>query len=79
MVTYRAAVKLAESRGVALDQLPLADLRGIDPRIDNRVFAALSVVASVNARGSYGGTAPGEVRCRVAEARAALGLDGDAK
>ncbi len=70
-----AAVKLAESRGVALDQLPLTDLQAIDARIDERVFAALSVEASVAARASHGGTAPDEVRKRVAEARAALGLE----
>ncbi len=70
-----AAVKLAESRGVALDALPLADLQAIDARIDERVFAALSVEASVAARASHGGTAPSEVRKRVAEARLALGLD----
>ena len=70
-----AAVKLAETRGVALDQLPLADLQVIDPRVDERVYAALSVEASVAARSSHGGTAPAEVRKRIAEARAALGLD----
>ncbi len=70
-----SAVKLAEGRGVALDALPLADLQAIDPRIDDRVFAALSVEASVAARASYGGTAPEQVRARVAEARAALGLE----
>ncbi|MDE2434931.1 MAG: argininosuccinate lyase [Sphingomonadales bacterium] len=70
-----AAVKLAESRGVALDQLPLSDLQAIDPRIDERVFAALSVEASVAARASYGGTAPEQVRARIAEARRALGLE----
>ncbi|MCZ8320009.1 MAG: argininosuccinate lyase [Novosphingobium sp.] len=70
-----AAVKLAESRGVALDALPLADLQAIDQRIDERVFAALSVEASVAARASYGGTAPEQVRQRVAEARVALGLE----
>ena len=70
-----AAVKLAESRGVALDSLPLADLQAIDPRIDERVFAALSVEASVAARSSHGGTAPDEVRKRVAEARTALGME----
>ncbi len=70
-----AAVKLAESRGVALDRLPLADLQAIDSRIDDRVFAALSVEASVAARASYGGTAPEQVRQRVAEAREALGLE----
>jgi argininosuccinate lyase len=69
-----SAVKLAESRGIALDKLPLDDLRAIDARIDERVYAALSVEASVAARASHGGTAPAEVRKRVAEARAALGL-----
>ncbi|MEO5705400.1 MAG: argininosuccinate lyase [Alteraurantiacibacter sp.] len=67
-----AAVKLAESRGVALDALPLADLQAIDGRIDSRVFAALSVEASVAARASYGGTAPDQVRLRVAEALSEL-------
>jgi argininosuccinate lyase len=70
-----AAVKLAESRGIALDALPLADLQAIDPRIDERVFAALSVDASVASRASYGGTAPEQVRQRVAEARVALELE----
>ncbi|MGE3691452.1 MAG: argininosuccinate lyase [Novosphingobium sp.] len=70
-----SAVKLAESRGIALDQLPLADLQAIDVRIGEGVFAALSVEASVAARSSHGGTAPGEVRKRVAEARKALGLE----
>ena len=70
-----AAVKLAESRGVALDQLPLEDLTAIDARIDDRVYAALSVEASVAARASHGGTAPDQVRLRVAEARVALGLE----
>ncbi len=70
-----AAVKLAESRGLALDALPLADLQAIDSRIDARVFAALSVESSVAARASYGGTAPEQVRARVAEARLALGME----
>ncbi|MFN3516801.1 MAG: argininosuccinate lyase [Novosphingobium sp.] len=70
-----AAVKLAESKGVALDQLALTDLQAIDARIDDRVYAALSVEASVAARASYGGTAPDQVKARVAEARVALGLE----
>ena len=70
-----SAVKLAESRGVALDQLPLADLQEIDSRIDDRVFAALSVEASVAARASHGGTAPEQVRKRVSEARKTLGME----
>ncbi len=67
-----AAVKLAESRGVALDQLPLEDLKAIDERVDQRVYAALSVEASVAARASFGGTAPAQVRKQVAEAKAEL-------
>ncbi len=70
-----AAVKLAESKGLALDRLPLSELRAIDERIDERVYDALSVEASVAARASYGGTAPDQVRARVAEARLALGLE----
>ncbi len=70
-----SAVKLAEARGIALDQLPLNDLTAIDGRIDERVFAALSVEASVAARSSYGGTAPDQVRVRVADARRSLGMD----
>ncbi|WP_121115462.1 argininosuccinate lyase [Croceibacterium ferulae] len=70
-----AAVKLAESRGVPLDALSLADLQAIDGRITDAVFAALSVEASVAARASHGGTAPAEVRKRVAEARGALGME----
>ena len=67
-----AAVKLAESRGIALDELSIEDLKAIDERIDDRVYKALSVEASVAARASYGGTAPAEVRKRVAEAKSAM-------
>jgi argininosuccinate lyase len=70
-----AAVRLAEEKGVALDRLPLADLQAIDRRIGEGVFGALSVEASVAARMSHGGTAPEQVRTRVAEARRALGMD----
>jgi argininosuccinate lyase len=71
-----AAVKLAESRGIALEALSLADLQAIDARIGEGVYAALSVEASVAARASHGGTAPAEVRKRIAEAREALGMGG---
>ena len=59
-------------RGVALDQLPLADLQAIDPRVTQDVYAALSVDASVAARASYGGTAPDQVRAQIARWKAAL-------
>jgi argininosuccinate lyase len=70
-----AAVKLAESDGKALDELTLDQLKSIDERIDERVYSALSVEASVAARASHGGTAPEQVRLRVAEARSALGME----
>jgi len=69
-----AAVKLAESKGVALEAVPLAELQGIDSRIGEGVYTALSVEASVAARASHGGTAPAQVRERIAEARKALGM-----
>ncbi|WP_126176359.1 argininosuccinate lyase [Tsuneonella rigui] len=70
-----SAVKLAESKGVALDALSLDQLREIDPRIDQRVFGALSVDSSVAVRASYGGTAPVRVREQVAAARQALDME----
>jgi argininosuccinate lyase len=66
-------VKLAEERGAALSDLPLEALQAIDARIDARLYDALSVDASVASRRSYGGTAPDQVRARVADARLALG------
>ena len=58
---------------MALDKLALEEMQAIDARIGEGVFAALSVESSVAARASYGGTAPDEVRKRVADARRALG------
>ncbi|OJW72178.1 MAG: argininosuccinate lyase [Sphingomonadales bacterium 63-6] len=70
-----ATVKLAESKGVALEALTLNELQAIDNRITEDVFPQLSVEASVASRASHGGTAPSEVEKRVAQARAALGMD----
>jgi argininosuccinate lyase len=68
-----SAVRLAEQDGKALDALSLDQLQAIDPRIDSRVFGVLSVGASVASRTSHGGTAPDQVRARIADARAAIG------
>ncbi|MXP41447.1 argininosuccinate lyase [Altererythrobacter soli] len=70
-----AAVRLAEEKGVALDALSLDELQAIDARIGEGVYKALSVEASVAARASHGGTAPDQVRRRVADARTALEMD----
>ena len=66
------AVATAEAAGVPLADLPIETLKGIDPRIDERVYAVLTVDASVASRMSHGGTAPAQVRARIAQARAAL-------
>jgi argininosuccinate lyase len=59
-------VKHAEDRGVALDQVTLADMRAVEPGITKDIFAVLSLEASVNSRESYGGTAPKRVREQIA-------------
>nr|WP_310467240.1 argininosuccinate lyase [Sphingomonas sp.] len=64
------AVAAAEFQNVALDQLDLADLQAIDPRIGEGALAALQLDSSVAARTSAGGTAPDRVREAVRAARA---------
>ena len=51
--------------GVTLDRLPLAEMQKIEPAITKDVLAVLSLEASVNARTSFGGTAPSRVREQV--------------
>jgi len=68
-----AVVKAAEADGVALAELGDARLAAIDPRLTPAVRAVLSVDASVASRRSHGGSAPDQVRGRIAEARQALG------
>jgi argininosuccinate lyase len=67
-----AAVKAAETAGIALPDLPLATLQKLEPRITDKVFAVLTVDASVASRQSYGGTAPTRVREQVATWKAKL-------
>ena len=50
---------------MALDKLPLAEIRRIEPAITKDVFAVLGLEASVNSRTSFGGTAPKRVREQV--------------
>ncbi|MEI9850235.1 MAG: argininosuccinate lyase [Sphingomonas sp.] len=69
-ITGRTVAK-AEAEGLRLDQLPLAALKEIDDRIDERVYGVLGVDASVASRTSFGGTAPVRVRAAIAAARKA--------
>ncbi len=66
------AVKEAIAQGVDLAQLPLDALQGFHPKIDNDVYAVLSLRGSLNARNTLGGTAPAQVRAQVARHRARL-------
>lgn len=67
-----AAVKRAEALGVDLAQLPLAELQALEPGIDEAVYKVLSPEASCASRQSFGGTAPDQVRARIADWRSRL-------
>ena len=60
-VTGRIVAKASET-GVALDQLPLAAMQAIEPKITAEALSVLSVRSSVASRTSFGGTAPKNVR-----------------
>jgi argininosuccinate lyase len=58
-------VAAAEQSGLALEAMPLADMQAIHPAITADIFDVLSVEASVASRGSFGGTAPHNVRTQA--------------
>ena len=60
-----AAVKRAETLGVDLPGLPLAELQALHPAITNDVYLVLAPAASAASRTSYGGAAPSQVRAQV--------------
>jgi argininosuccinate lyase len=60
-VTGRIVGKASEL-GVALDQVPLAAMQAIEPKITADALSVLSVKSSVASRTSFGGTAPKNVR-----------------
>jgi argininosuccinate lyase len=59
-------VALAESQGVDLPDLALAQMQAVHPGITAEVFGVLGVENSVRSRTSYGGTAPVRVREQIA-------------
>ncbi len=65
-------VSLAVQQGVALEELPLADLQAVDARIGPDVYEVLKLESVVDARRSYGGTARERVLEQVAAASADL-------
>jgi len=64
-----AIVKRAETLGLDLAALPLAEMQAVEPAITKAVYDVLDVDRSVASRNSYGGTAPQSVRAAVAAAR----------
>ena len=65
-------VRIAESRNIALEDVPLAEMQEINPEINSGVLDVLSVRQSVESRTSLGGTAPQRVREAIVEARQRL-------
>ena len=66
-------VALAESKGIDLPDLSLADMQGVHAEITEAVFDVLGVENSVASRTSYGGTAPANVRREVLAWKERLG------
>jgi argininosuccinate lyase len=66
------AVRHAITRGCELGDLPLEELRQFSPLIGRDVYPALTVEASLRARGVVGGTAPESVRQQLVQVRAWL-------
>jgi argininosuccinate lyase len=58
-------VGLASAKGVALHELPLKDMQGVEPKITVEALKVLSVESSVKSRVSYGGTAPKNVTAQA--------------
>jgi argininosuccinate lyase len=58
-------VALASDKGVALHELPLKAMQGVEPKITAEALKALSVESSVKSRTSFGGTAPKNVAAQA--------------
>jgi argininosuccinate lyase len=54
-------VKICEKKGCQLEDLTDEDLKSVDSRVSKDMLGDISIEACVNARKSFGGTAPSEV------------------
>jgi len=68
------AVKTAQTQNLDLSELPLTTLQQFNAGIQSDVFECLSLVGSLNARNTLGGTAPDQVRQQIARHHARLGF-----
>jgi argininosuccinate lyase len=74
-VAHEAAgecVRVAENRGVGLDELTDAEFAGIHPTLTAQVREVLTVAGSVASRDGVGGTAPKQVAAQLAAVKAKL-------
>ncbi|MCK5445623.1 MAG: argininosuccinate lyase, partial [Rhodospirillaceae bacterium] len=62
-------VKLAEEKGVGLEDLSIDDMKSVEASITDAVFDVLGVENSVTSRVSFGGTAPDNVKAQCKSAR----------
>ncbi len=60
-------VKACEHKGCDFEDLTDEELAAIDPRVSRAALGDISIKACVNARMSFGGTAPAEVRRQIKE------------
>jgi len=66
------AVRVAESRGCGLEDIPVAELKTFAPELDDSVARVLTLEGSVESRDHPGGTAPSQVKKAIAAARAEI-------
>ena len=64
-----ALVKMAEDKGVGLEDLTLEEMKSVEPGITEELYDVLGVENSVKSRTSFGGTSPDNVRAAIADAR----------
>lgn len=65
-------VKIAEDKGLALEELSLKDMQKVCKNIKQNVFEFIKMENSLNSRKSYGGTAPVRVKEAIKEAKKTL-------
>ena len=58
-------VAIAAAQKKDLEDLSLAEMRAVEPRIAKEVFTVLGIENSVRSRTSFGGTAPKNVRAQA--------------
>ena len=68
-------VALADQKGCALEALTLEDMQAIAPELTHDILPILNIDNALNARKSFGGTAPDEVRARLQDAATRFHLE----